>query len=354
MIFTGDIALPLCGLIKIKQLDKALSEKQWIGNLEGSLLDEDSILSNNPLSKRKVFNSLEAVSELCHTLNFKAFNIANNHLLDACNCKETIQNLRQLDIPFLGGGTNLNEAQKPLLMTDEGNDYVILSFGWNAIRCRYANENKEGVNPYTRKNVMDQVSKVLSNYPNRRIILFFHWNYELEVIPQPMDREFAHKLIDMGVYAVIGCHAHRVQPIEIYKGQPIVYGLGNFAFPSKVYMDGTLGFPDFSEDEIAFEIKGDGTFAVHKFNYNRQSLTLCYLAEEEITPAIFEGMSDNSYKKYFKKNKFKGKGLPIFYYSDSDFIYKMKVNWVKLRDHLIFFLIKNKNIIHKLKNSIFK
>ena len=63
---------------------------------------------------------------------------------------------------------------------------------------------------------------------HRRIIAFMHWNTELELYPQPLDRELSHALIDLGVFAVIGCHAHRVQGYEIYKGHPIVYGLGNF------------------------------------------------------------------------------------------------------------------------------
>lgn len=46
------------------------------------------------------------------------------------------------------------------------------------------------------------------------VICFFHWNYELEKYPQPFDRQLAMDLIDMGVAAVIGCHAHRTQPIE--------------------------------------------------------------------------------------------------------------------------------------------
>jgi poly-gamma-glutamate synthesis protein (capsule biosynthesis protein) len=33
-----------------------------------------------------------------------------------------------------------------------------------------------------------------------------------------------------GAHAVIGAHPHVVQTVEIYKGRPIVYSLGNFVF----------------------------------------------------------------------------------------------------------------------------
>ena len=40
----------------------------------------------------------------------------------------------------------------------------------------------------------------------------------------------AHRLIDAGASAVIGAHPHVTQPIETYRGRPIVYSLGNFVF----------------------------------------------------------------------------------------------------------------------------
>lgn len=55
-----------------------------------------------------------------------------------------------------------------------------------------------------------------------------HWSYELEAEPQPFERELAQKLIDMGVFCVMGCHPHRVGGIEFHKGSPIVYSLGNW------------------------------------------------------------------------------------------------------------------------------
>ena len=40
--------------------------------------------------------------------------------------------------------------------------------------------------------------------------------------------EFAHKCIDAGAHAVIGTGPHLLRPIEIYKGRPIFYCLGDF------------------------------------------------------------------------------------------------------------------------------
>ena len=40
----------------------------------------------------------------------------------------------------------------------------------------------------------------------------------------------AHEVIDYGADAVLGSHPHVTQGIEMYKGKPIFYSLGNFIF----------------------------------------------------------------------------------------------------------------------------
>lgn len=50
--------------------------------------------------------------------------------------------------------------------------------------------------------------------------------------PDYFQEEFAHACIDCGASAVIGSGTHQLKPIEIYKGKPIFYSLGNFCFQS--------------------------------------------------------------------------------------------------------------------------
>lgn len=40
--------------------------------------------------------------------------------------------------------------------------------------------------------------------------------------------EFAHRCIDAGAHAIVGTGPHLLRPIEIYKGCPIFYSLGDF------------------------------------------------------------------------------------------------------------------------------
>ncbi len=61
-------------------------------------------------------------------------------------------------------------------------------------------------------------------------ILYIHWGAEYELRANKAQQAFAHGVIDAGIDAVIGHHPHVVQNIEVYRGAPIFYSLGNFVF----------------------------------------------------------------------------------------------------------------------------
>lgn len=335
MIFFGDIAQPYINASSFI-IPKEFKSKLCFGNLEGSLMDgkckkEDA---------RGVYNDVEAISNLQKHFVFTAFNIANNHLLDAADVKITVFNADEIGIPVVGAGCDMYEAQKPLIIHDnDGKNYRILSFGWENIQCVPAGKNKQGVNPYTRNNVLNCVREALTY--DESVICFMHWNYELEKYPQPFDRQLAMDLIDIGVVAVVGCHAHRVQPIEFYKGKPIVYGLGNFLFCQGQYYGGKLCFPSFCEEEYAFEISCEGN-TLHYFHYDQKVNKLEYVKSAEVGENIefdgkaeFTGYSTIEYEHYFKQHRVQKKLLPVFHAKESAISYWIKSKWIKLRGWML-------------------
>lgn len=340
MIFNGDIAQPYIGASSFSIPDE-LQNQFWVGNLEGSLVD--SFEKKDAL--KGVYNDVQAINEIKSIIPYNAFIIANNHLLDAADVKTTIDYLQRIGVHYVGGGTSLEKASQTLSLADaDGVTYCILSFGWENIQCVPATVNKQGVNPYTRKNVIISVQKALEE--KKSVICFFHWNYELEKYPQPYDRSLAMDLIDMGVAAVIGCHAHRTQPIEFYKGKPIVYGLGNFLFCQGHYFEGKLCFPKFCAEELAFEITKDG-YALHYFSYDQEKNRLNYVKSKEISAdkdfygkAEFTGYSDKEYEKWFKHHRVQKKLLPMFYAKECNLSYWLKSKWIKFRGSLINLLTK--------------
>ncbi len=62
------------------------------------------------------------------------------------------------------------------------------------------------------------------------VIPFLHWGQELTPAPRPDQAISSRTWIDAGATAVIGAHPHVTQTVETYRGSPIIYSLGNFAF----------------------------------------------------------------------------------------------------------------------------
>lgn len=343
MIFVGDIALPYSGAVDYSKFPKEFFAKNWVGNLEGALIQEP-----NP-NQFAVFNQLDAIRDLQNAFNFQGLLLANNHILDTGSCDETLSFLNRLKIPYTGMGRTLNESCQPLVLNEGGQEIVIVNFGWEVIQCEAANEDRAGVNPLRRAHVLSVVKRLIKKYPVSKVIPFMHWSYELEAEPQPFERKIAKELIDIGAAGVIGCHPHRIGGVEIYKDKPIVYSLGNWLFRQNYFHKGKLKFPDFCNRQMAFEWNFEkDSFNFHFFEYEKDTThSVRYLESnsdiqdvgKKYTP--FLGMSDSEYKRWYSKNHYhKNKGLPVYYWEDSDLKISMKNKVNRFRDLLLSVYLK--------------
>lgn len=350
MIFTGDIACPNLEALPDIEIPEDLKRKAWISNLEGAI----EINGDELLSEVVVFNQLSALQKIKEAIDIKVVTLANNHITDTSTIRQTEELLDELNVKYCGAGIDINSSKKAcVIKEDNGKEVVILNFGWRSISCLEATGNKEGVNPYEKNNIISQVKYIKSKYDDRKIIVFFHWNYELELYPQPFDRELSYALIDLGVDAVIGCHAHRVQGAEIYKGKPIIYGLGNWIFPQSVFWNKRLKFPEFCSLQLAFEIDWDlNEYICHWFFYDREKNKINFIESEklihsermvELTP--YKKLNNKQYEKWFKKNRYHKKMLPVFYFDDKNYVIDLKNRWIQIRHFLIMSLVKFKNLI---------
>jgi poly-gamma-glutamate synthesis protein (capsule biosynthesis protein) len=76
--------------------------------------------------------------------------------------------------------------------------------------------------------IKEDVSRLLPRVD--AVIPYFHWGREGSTTVQPYQMTLAHLCIDLGCKAVLGAHPHRLQGIEVYRGAPIFYSLGNFVY----------------------------------------------------------------------------------------------------------------------------
>lgn len=69
------------------------------------------------------------------------------------------------------------------------------------------------------------------------LITFMHWGAEGQTEPLLLQRRLARDLLEAGVDAVVGTHAHVPQPVEWYDGKLVAHGLGNFVFSGMTHSE---------------------------------------------------------------------------------------------------------------------
>jgi poly-gamma-glutamate capsule biosynthesis protein CapA/YwtB (metallophosphatase superfamily) len=167
--------------------------------------------------------------------------LANNHIRDAGGngLLQTIANIEKRGIAYSGAGKNLAAARTPAILDAAGTKVAIL--GYDAIASYYhATATKIGSAGLTAKNVKEDVAAARAAGADL-VIVFPHWGTEYDPTPFANQKKLARMIIDSGADMIIGNHAHWAAAMEIYKGKPIWYALGNFVFDqtwSELTMEG--------------------------------------------------------------------------------------------------------------------
>ena len=156
--------------------------------------------------------------------------IANNHIGDAGNngILQTIANLKKRGLKYSGAGKDLAAAQRPAILDANGTKVAILAY--DAIAPGYhAARGEPGSSKLTIKAVQAGV-KAARKAGAKVVIVFPHWGAEYRYSPFQNQQRLARQIIDAGADMIIGNHAHYAAAVEVYKGKPIWYALGNFVF----------------------------------------------------------------------------------------------------------------------------
>ncbi|MGO4386939.1 CapA family protein [Microvirga sp. 2YAF29] len=206
------------------------------------ILDSSSVVTGNlegPFSKKS--EKLETTRNFSYQVNpklvsvldhggFNAMTIANNHIQDCGRggVVETIDALDKYHIQTYGGGRNERTAHRPAIWDGTRNRIGLLGYYWNGRTAA------RGDLPGSARDLSHLVQRdmALLRPLVDRIVVMVHWGIPYERSPLEDDRAKARRFIDLGADVVVGHHPHILQPLEIYKGRPILYSVGNFAFGS--------------------------------------------------------------------------------------------------------------------------
>ena len=168
------------------------------------------------------------VVESIRYAGFDCVTLANNHFRDYGDdgCLTTIEELKQQNIDYVGGGCNLAEAQKILCKDIDGKRLAIVNFCENEFSI--ATENRAGSAPMDMIDNYHQIVEARANADY--VLLIVHGGHEYYQLPSPRMKKLYRHFVDLGVDAVVNHHQHCYSGYEYYKGRPIVYGIGNLCF----------------------------------------------------------------------------------------------------------------------------
>ena len=156
---------------------------------------------------------------------------ASNHVGDAgkAGILQTLASLKRYGIASFGAGKNLAAARRPAMLTIAGVKVAILAFDGITAKQNGATATTVGDSPLSAAAVKAGVTAA-RKAGAAVVIVWPHWGTEYTFGPNTTQTRLAHVAIDAGADMVIGNHPHWVQSVEIYKGKPIWYALGNFTF----------------------------------------------------------------------------------------------------------------------------
>ena len=184
---------------------------------------------------------LTAPPEAVHYLKdagMDVVSVANNHALDAgeAGLEMTLTALHQVGIA--GIGASRSDSPWQAWEKNVGGRRIAWlaasAYGpWRSGRMWVRNVAGTGLG--------DQVRSLSRG--GAVVFVSLHWGTEFSRRPTAGQVQVAHGLIEAGAAAVFGHHPHVSQAVEVYRGRPIFYSLGNFVFdrlPGKA-QDGFAG-----------------------------------------------------------------------------------------------------------------
>ncbi len=231
------------------------------GNLEAPVSD-----GGTPIDKWINMRMPPALLTDVADMGFDILTLANNHLWDFGEVAffDTFRHLRAHALPYVGAGANLDEAWRAEILPVEGYKVAFLGGTSTLGPGSAAADGRPGVAPirvaesyhldplasleqpgsapyvFTRawREDLERAIAAIDAVKSEAdfVVLALHWgvppfwrsrfqdglaDYQIEV---------GHALIDAGVDVIVGHHPHSLQAVELYRGKPIFYSLGNFIF----------------------------------------------------------------------------------------------------------------------------
>lgn len=207
-----------------------------VGNLESTLSD-DGVATQGGDS----FHADPDILEGLELAGFDVVSLANNHLGDYGQraLRQTLAELREADLPYVGAGRDLAEARRPVVIARDGIRVGFIgteSIGETpAATADRGGTNRLNMPPRTgplNERHLDRITGDIERLADEVdvVVVLPHWGTQYTHVPEPSQRRAARAFAAAGADLVVGGHPHWVQGWELAGETVVVHSLGNFVF----------------------------------------------------------------------------------------------------------------------------
>lgn len=267
LVFVGDLApqRPLGD-----ERDGPRGVWEYLRSTDLAMINLELPLTNTdvPVDKAITLRADPGIASSIRGVGVDVATVANNHALDYGpeGLLETIEVLEGAGVAVVGGGTQLEEAMQPAILS--GRDFTVAVFGLAStlppgyaagprrpgiapVRANsrfridsVALDEQPGISPWVETEAVEEdVRRACEQIAEVRpevdlVVVQMHWgvpNGWCAAFQGPLadyQRPLGHALIEAGADLIVGHHPHVVHGVERYGRGLVAYSLGNFLFHS--------------------------------------------------------------------------------------------------------------------------
>ena len=159
-----------------------------------------------------------------------------------------------------------------------------LNFGGNNFVLGDENKMITEPNEVDMKRIIKSIKEAKRQGDYALVSIHFHDFIKETNIPPMFMETFARRCIDEGADAILGHGPHEIQGIEIYKGKPIFYSLGNFIFQTETVS--TQPADAYANAKMPYD-----TTVGEYINKRNNNKTKGYIVQENIWRTIMAGFT---------------------------------------------------------------
>ncbi len=184
-----------------------------------------------PDARALVFCSDPKYMDLIKDVGTDVIELTGNHFADygPFAMYETLDMYKAANIPYFGGGRDLQDSLNPALFEINGSKIAFIGCNKPDVgRFPTATDYQPGAAPCDFDYLPQKINSLKAE--GYVVISTFQWNESYDYNPNPQQVKDFRLMADSGASIVSGSQAHYAQTMEFYDGAFIHYGLGNLFF----------------------------------------------------------------------------------------------------------------------------